>query len=91
MLVVSLLLLVLAYKPADYDAIDPNSLIKRFNEGKYKSNVNLIKVIAGTTADNVISIRENNKSKKRYLRICAYLTLASLIFIILLNIFQHTR
>ena len=86
--IVSLFLLITAYKPMGYFAIEPNALITKYCKGKYKNEIDLIGAIAGTTAENVKSLKDNIRKKSIIIDICAYLTIVGLILIIILKIMQ---
>lgn len=88
LLIGSLILIIRAYIPTQYLAIEPNQLINEYDRGKYKSRKELIKAIAGTTAENVISLKEKIKKKSKTIKLCAYLSVVALLLIIILKITQ---
>lgn len=83
-----LILLIKAYKPTGYLSIDPNPLIDKFCKKKYKARKDLIGAIAGTTAENLLSIKENIIRKSKIINVCAYMLVVALFVVMLLNIIQ---
>lgn len=82
--------LMVAYKPLRYGAIDPNEFIKKYNNGGYKSREDILKSVSGTTAENVISIKENIIKKSSTIEVCGFVYIIILILIIILRITQGT-
>jgi len=90
LLIGSLILIIKAYKPMPYKAIEPNQLLNKYADGNYKSRKELIEAITGTTADSVISLKEKIEKKSKTIELCAYLSVVALLLIILLKITQGT-
>jgi len=86
--IVILVFLINAYKPAAYQSIDPNSMINKFCKKEYKTRKDLIGSIAGTTAENLLSIKENINRKSKIINICAYMLVGALFAVMLLNILR---
>ena len=85
---VSLFLLIFAYKPKKYYSVDCNKLITQYVGGKYDSNVDLMKSICGEIASDINSIKESKNYKANIFTFCSYLSITGLILIIILKIFQ---
>jgi hypothetical protein len=86
--IISLVLIILAYKPMPYLAIEPNNLINKYCKRQYKSRKSLIEAMAGTTAENVISLKQNINKKSRIIEICAFFSVVALILIIILKVME---
>lgn len=84
----SLLILIFAYNPRKYGATDYNKLIKKYEGGDYKNYFELLKAITGRKAEDIDSIKENMDKKVFLFKLCTYLSLIGLVFIIILKIFQ---
>jgi len=80
--------IILAYKPQKYYSVDCNKLITQYVKGEYKSNIDLIKSLCGEIASDINSIKENKEDKTKIFAFCSYLSVAGLILIIILKIFQ---
>ena len=80
------------YRHKNYNAIDPNILIKDYykkNKNKYLneiSKLDILEAITGTTAINIESIRNNINEKDDILKSCSKLIFIIFISIIILNL-----
>ena len=85
--IIALFLLIIAYKPKVYNSIDYNKMISEYEKNKW-DELDILKNIAGRKAADINSIKEIKKKKSTLFNLCSYLTLAGIMFMIILKIFQ---
>ena len=87
-LLAALGIIIRAYKPMNYLAINPNVAINKYAEEKYKNKLELIEALAGTTGENVLSLKRNVNQKTEIIDWGAILIIIALILTIILKIYQ---
>ena len=87
-LLVILIRFIIAYNPLSYKSIDPNPLINKYVKKKYRSRKDLLGAIAGTTGDNVNSVKENNTNKAKILRFYSIIYILIFLSIVILKYFE---
>jgi hypothetical protein len=83
--IIVLFLIVTAYKPRSYLAIDPNALINKYYN-KNKTKEELLESIIGTTAENVNSLKEMINQKCTLINISTYLLIITVLFMVILKV-----
>jgi len=87
-LIVTLIILIIAYNPRGYKTIDTNKLIGKYLKKGYKNRLELLKSLTGTISDNTASVKSINYSKVKGILWCSWLIFVGIILIITLIVMQ---